>query len=273
MDVPITPRAAAGFKDGARPRVTWTPARSAVSLDSAMPDTSKPVDVLTRTWLAFAIVGAGIVGVVAISAVALAFADDKERASQLVFSAVLPLFGTWVGTVLAFYFARENLEAATQSTLALAGRDTAAPVTQVMIREADFVAYDLGTGDSVENVRLSALRDKMRQLTPPSRRLPVRDAGGAIICVIHDATLTAYAESQHQTTESIDRTLGDLLSDPEYKALVEAVGFVPERATIGDARQVMGSIKNCNDVFVTETGKREERAIGWLTNTLLAGVQ
>ena len=35
----------------------------------------------------------------------------------------------------------------------------------------------------------------------------------------------------------------------------------------------MASIKYCNDVFVTPTGKREDRAIGWLTNTLLAGVQ
>jgi hypothetical protein len=32
-------------------------------------------------------------------------------------------------------------------------------------------------------------------------------------------------------------------------------------------------MKYCNDVFVTETGKRDERAVGWLTNTLLAGVQ
>ena len=49
--------------------------------------------------------------------------------------------------------------------------------------------------------------------------------------------------------------------------------FVSENATVGDGRTVMASIKNCNDVFVTANGQREERAIGWLTNTLLAGVQ
>jgi hypothetical protein len=231
------------------------------------------MDVRTRTWLAFAIVGAGILGVVVISAVALWFADDQEQASQLVFSAVLPLFGTWVGTVLAFYFARENLEAATQSTLALTGRETETPVTQVMIKDVDFVAYDLGTGESVDDVPLANLRNKMRELTPPSRRLPVRDAAGSVICVLHDSTLTAYAESQQQTTETLDRSLGDLRGDAEYRALVEAIAFVPENATIGDARRAMTSIKNCNDVFVTATGKKEERAIGWLTNTLLAGVQ
>jgi hypothetical protein len=226
-----------------------------------------------RTLIALVIVGAGIVGVVVISALAIGFANNKSEASQLVFSAVLPLFGTWVGTVLAFYFARENLEAATQSTLALTGRETETPAAQVMIREADFIAYDLGTADAVETVPLAAVRAKMRELTPPSRRMPIRDAAGAIICVIHDSTLTAYAESQGQTSEELDRTLGDMLSDPEYKALVEAIGFIPEKATIGDARRVMSSIENCNDVFVTATGKREERAVGWLTNTLLAGVQ
>ena len=35
----------------------------------------------------------------------------------------------------------------------------------------------------------------------------------------------------------------------------------------------MVSIENCNDIFVTPNGAPEERAVGWLTNTLLAGVQ
>jgi hypothetical protein len=227
-----------------------------------------------RKWLAVGIVGASIVGIVVASIVAiLAAGADRAETSRLVFSSVLPLLGTWVGTVLAFYFARENFEAATQSTLQLTGRETANPVNRVMIREADFVAYDLGTGDQVEAVSLSAVRDKMRDMTPPSRRLPIRDAIGAVLYVIHDSTLTAYGESQGQTTMTLDRTLGELLSDANFKELVEAIGFVSQRATVADARAVMASIKNCNDVFVTSSGKREERAIGWLTNTLLAGVQ
>jgi hypothetical protein len=72
---------------------------------------------------------------------------NRAETSRLVFSSVLPLLGTWVGTVLAFYFARENLAAATESTLRLAGLETTTPVTNVMIRESEFIAYDLGTGD------------------------------------------------------------------------------------------------------------------------------
>jgi hypothetical protein len=231
-------------------------------------------DILTRKWLAVAIVGASIVGIVAISAVAIALAGgSRADTSRLVFSSVLPLLGTWVGTVLAFYFARENFQAATESTLKLAGIETATPVTRVMIREADFVAYDLGAGDRVEDVQLAAVRQRMQALVPPSRRLPIRNVSGAVLYVIHDSTLIAYADSVSQTPATLDKTIGDMLGDAQYKQLIEAIGFVAEKATVADARAVMVSVKNSNDVFVTANGKRDERAIGWLTNTLLAGVQ
>jgi hypothetical protein len=156
-----------------------------------MPAGSRTADASTRKWLAAGIVGASIVGIVLSSAVAiLAAADDRADTSRLLFSAVLPLLGTWVGTVLAFYFARENLEAAAESTLALAGRETATPVTRVMIRESDFVAYDVGSSERVEDVPLSAVRDKMRELVPP----PADCRSGTRrvrFYVIHDSTLTA----------------------------------------------------------------------------------
>ena len=39
--------------------------------------------------------------------------------TQLLLSSLLPLFGTWVGTLLAFYFSRENFKAAAESGTAL----------------------------------------------------------------------------------------------------------------------------------------------------------
>jgi hypothetical protein len=239
-----------------------------------MADGSQGTDVSTRKWLAISIVGTSILAIVAISAVAIALAGgSRADTSRLVFSSVLPLLGTWVGTVLAFYFARENLQAATESTLRLAGREVTAPVTDVMIRDAHIVAYDLAAGQRVEDVPLSAVRDKMQAIDPPSRRLPIRDVSGAVLCVIHDSTLTAYAESVGETTTTLTRTIGDLLSVPSFKDFVEAIGFVAEKATVAEARALMASIKYCNDIFVTANGQRDERAIGWLTNTLLAGVQ
>ncbi len=76
--------------------------------------------------------------------------------------------------------------------------------------------------------------------------------------LIHDSALTAYAESVGQTTTALDKTIGDPLSVHNYRELVEAIGFVPEKATVADARAVTANIKNCNDVFVTASGKCNE---------------
>ena len=54
---------------------------------------------------------------------------------------------------------------------------------------------------------------------------------------------------------------------------MEAIGFISEKTTVADARAKMSSIPNCNDVFVTASGNPDERATGWFTNTLLAGIQ
>jgi hypothetical protein len=235
-------------------------------------------DSRTRTWLAVGIVVLSVVGIAVISVVVIdtATASGKPEMSRLVFSAVLPLLGTWVGTVLAFYFAKENLQAATDSTLKIIASSTgdqATPVTTVMIAAADIVAYDLGAGDRPEDIKLADVSAKMANASPPRHRLPIRNASGAVLYVIHDSTLTEYAQSVGETVATLTKTLGDLLAVPKYKVPVEAVAFVPQDATLAQARAAMTSVKFCNDVFVTAHGKRDEPALGWLTNTLLAGVE
>jgi hypothetical protein len=233
-------------------------------------------DTSTRKWLAVGLVVLSVVGIAVISIVMIKAAskDGRPEMSRLVFSSVLPLLGTWVGTVLAFYFARDNLQAATESTLALVDRgEKATPVTSVMIAAADIVAYDLGANDKPEDLKLADLNAKMTSASPARHRLPIRIASGAVLYVIHDSTLAAYAQSVGETLDTLTKTLGDLLAVGDYKALVEAIGFVAQDATLAEARVAMTSVKSCNDVFVTAHGKRDEPAVGWLTNTLLAGVE
>ena len=93
----------------------------------------------TRSRLASLIIGLSMIGITLAATAAVWTADEENRGqvTQLVFSSVLPLFGTWVGTVLAFYFARESLQAATESSILLArGRDADTPVRQAMTPRA-----------------------------------------------------------------------------------------------------------------------------------------
>ena len=61
------------------------------------------------------------VGLVLLSIVVIWAAKDKQgkeliETTRMVYTSLLPLLGTWVGTVLAYYFSKDNFEAATKST-------------------------------------------------------------------------------------------------------------------------------------------------------------
>src|SRR4051812_39073052 len=185
-----------------------------------MKRTNRPGDSWTRSLIALVVVGSSLLVVLILSGVAIGFADNRSAMARLVFTSVLPLLGTWVGTVLAFYFARENLEAATDSTLALAGGRTDTPVTKVMIPEADILAHDVPATEDPKAVTLASIRATMGKMAPPGRRVPVRDANRAVLYVIHDSTLTAYAEELPAGEKVDDKTIRDLVDDPKYRQLI-----------------------------------------------------
>lgn len=232
--------------------------------------TRTPQESRTRTWLALAIVGLSVVGIAAVSAVAMIWASDADRpeAARLVFSAVLPLLGTWVGTVLAFYFARENLQAATDSTIRLAGglrADT--PVTEVMIPRTAITAVKLAANQNAEDVPLA---DLVSLLGPGRRRIPILDSKDAVIYVVHEATLTAFAAAAGKQLSQLTEKMSDLLARSELAKAVQAIAVVPPTAVLEEARARMKAVEGCNDVFVTSGGQRQDPVVGWLTNTDLA---
>jgi hypothetical protein len=228
----------------------------------------------TRQKLAFWIVGIGLGSVTLISALVIGFATPEGRpeASRLVFTSVLPLLGTWVGTVLAFYFARENFEAATESTIRL-GRSLRpeTPVSEVMIPRARITAHKVATERDADDVTLSVLLTSM--MNSGFQRVPILIADDRVMYVVHGSTLSAFAGSKGKLPDQLTETMGDLLRDPKFKTVVTAIGFVGVNDVVETARATMASVPNCNDVFVTVDGSKAGAVQGWLTNTDLAGLE
>jgi hypothetical protein len=231
-------------------------------------------DSAVRSRLAFSIVGLSMLGIIAVSIVLIFLADDQTRPemSRLVFASVLPLFGTWVGTVLAFYFARENLQAATDSTVRLTQKDDPqTPVSRVMIAQSAIKKLEVADAAAADELVLSRIAEAMTNGSV--KRMPVLLNAGSVVYVIHLSTLAAFADTLRKDISELTETVSDLLANADLRKLIKAFGFVAQDAVLGDARSVMRSTSDCNDVFVTANGRSDEAVIGWLTNTLLAGVQ
>jgi hypothetical protein len=236
-------------------------------------------DSSARTRLAFIVVGLSIVGVVGVSAVALAFAKPSGRPemARLVFTSILPLLGTWVGTVLAYYYSRENLEAATASTIntlqAAGGLAATTPVTAVMIR-ADAIKprKDVTAKADAEQIPLKDFRDLMQ--AEKQSRVPIFDASGAALYIVHEPDIDKYAQLKGMMSESLQPadTLGSLLEQPELKAAIETFAAVGPAATVDEARAQLRAKPQAKDLFVTAGGRETDKVLGWLTNSDLARI-
>jgi hypothetical protein len=252
------------------------------------PSTVRPDDTPRfRQYLAAIIVGIATLGAVFLAYVTIdAAKDNKAGVAQNVLNSLLPLIGTWVGTVLAYYFSRENFEAAARSVVTAASTLTpderlrSVAVRERMIpRERMFLRTLPATGIGLEQLKgdLAA--------AGKGERVPVLDENGAPALMVHlsridkfvaealgrlagDPAALANPAILKQATAKL--TLADMLSATALKAELEGSWTtVAENATLADAKRAMESVRGCQDVFVTKTGARTEPVIGWITNVII----
>jgi len=234
-------------------------------------ETSKPIrNQWSRDLLAIIVVAASLFGVAVLGAVGVYKGDDAKSILTL----LLPVIGTWVGTVLAFYFGREQLEAANRTVDRLARQLTAEEklgsikVTEKMIPRSDaFVA----TEDPAQLKLLEAVTALEKQ---NKNRLPVLTPDGKPRLVVHRSTIDRFIASRASKGASVDDlktlTMTDLLQDPDFgKDLKNTFAVIPKTGTMADAKRAMEALQWCQDVFVTDSGTSAETVLGWVTNGIV----
>jgi hypothetical protein len=235
-------------------------------------ETSQPTrNLWNRDLLALIVVAASLVLVAVLAVVAIHNGQEGKE----VLTMLLPVIGTWVGTVLAFYFGREQLEAANRTVDRLARQLTSEEklgsikVTEKMIPRAD--AY-VATQDPAQLKLLDALSDLEKQ--KKGNRIPVLTADGKPRLVVHRSTIDrfiAHRAAEGATVEQLKAlTMADLLQDTEFgKDLKNTFAVIPKTGTLADAKRAMESLQWCQDVFVTDSGTSAETILGWVTNGIV----
>lgn len=221
-------------------------------------------EITARISLAFLITLFAMAGITALGiSIILSTDGNVSTRAQLVFSAVLPLFGTWVGTILAYYFAKENLESATNSTVKLAGVSSKEKLQSTAVVSAMVPKNQMFFKDDLT----AKLIDILSELDAKEiRRLPVLDKTGHPLYLFYRDGISDYAYQAKANLTAEERnklTLQDLLTDkPECK---RPFATVAEGDTLAKAKDAMDSIQNCRDVFVTKNGTASDVVIGLIT--------
>lgn len=245
----------------------------------------------------------GGVGIVILSlAVIIALAVIAAREGTLrakfdtvlmtIFTAVLPVFATWVGTVIAFYFSNESFRSAAQAAREAAQPPPEAPtVDSVMIPYDRIGRMEVGSLDDAKKLKVADVASRLNQQT--TRVLVFQTGSRRPLLIIRRSLMppewlsedlrppalatTAVggdARSRQRNAKKLEEaTVADYLQLPNdqtgtNEADATRFAFVALATKLDDARQAMVAA-NARDVFVTARGTREEPVIGWVPDDRL----
>ena len=156
--------------------------------------------------------------------------DESRGLLLTVFNAVLPLIGTWIGTVLAFYFTRENFSAASQETSRLVEALSSQKLKSISVDSVMLVVGKILGAEKLTSTKEEKdvkVADLLARLKPPVNRIPVFDQNGAIKYVIHDSMIyrdvAPHGVELNDAMGKRDRTLEDMLADKDFKAIISAL--------------------------------------------------
>ena len=212
----------------------------------------------------------GIGGTAACLIIALAAhpgTNWEERATGI-FTTMLPVFSTWVGTVLAFYFTNESYRQAAAANLGTVKVEDEEPLTRpgTMIPFDRIIRREMTPEEIAGRDPSTAAEDlplaELHQLfNPPGivRVVIFDDKKIPVLVLRHDA-MPALAEGD---------TLARYLDAGTNRKTARNFAWTSSTATIADARRLL-ELRKVNDVFVTDHGRADEPTIGWVPDDNLA---
>jgi hypothetical protein len=275
--------------------------------------TTPPQEKVAKTVSTIVLIGTCLFGLLGIAMAIVSMTKkngDTEQAKdilQILFSAILPLFGTWIGTILAYYFSKENLAAANQTVKHLVDSITSdkklasikAKDIMIPVEKLIYIEYKTGADDKSFNLKIDFLDFlKAKEI----QRVILLDENKNAKYVIHKSTIEGFIAEQYfnllrtvipPPTPPADPPANPPVDPPEgpppagaqaltfddlkvkgnanVQAIVkEGIKFIKEDANLSDAKILIKNYVACNDVFITKNGSKEEPVLGWITDKTIA---
>jgi hypothetical protein len=221
----------------------------------------------------WALTAVTILGITAL--VMIRYVDEKQFGQvKDVLAILLPMIAAWVGTVLAFYFSKENYIAAAEYNKEVLSmtqqRLQSIPVESAMIpigsAENKFVLKAPVAQVKLKADLLANTADKTGK-----NRIVILDDAGIVKYISHRSMLDKFISEKAFGGDAVaDLTFANVLGNPEYESWIISYGTLRPGATLSAAKELMDANPKCSDVIVTEDGSRTTRALGWITNVIVS---
>lgn len=237
-------------------------------------------DLRNRERIALAVLILSIASVVILSFSAIWLSKDRDKSSANVMTATLPLYGTWVGTILAFYFSRNAFEAASNATTRNAAtfQQIASSSSASAPPPPDNVLAKISVKSLANNLLFSQrditkpLKDVLSELQAVGRyRVIVVDATNKFLGLVNRRTAEAYlappgepgSDSAPPQSPSLQTYL-DWLKGSGTTAESKVI-FFAETATLADVDTKFQETK-LKDAIVTTDGEPDSPVVVYIND-------
>lgn len=240
-------------------------------------------EILSNRITKFVFWGTAFIGVIGLIFGFFALYGDEQKVKtafsilQYVFGALLPLWGTWIGTILAYYYSQKNFESANQSIQKMVDKVTSdqklasVKALDVSIKTGQLKALTMDATDTLAKFKLD---DCLNFLSQNNIKRVIILRNNCAVYAIHRDTISFFISSLTLAGKSVTGlSLDDMYKHgpSEIQAVLnDGVAFIPEDASLLTAKSIMVQNRNCQDVFVTKNGNADEPVLGWVTNVTIA---
>ena len=208
----------------------------------------------------------------AITVLAVVGIINNPENTMTIFNIVLPVFASWVGTILAFYFGRENFESANKQVREMVQRlspDERAqkPVTAIMRPFSEMVYLQLPSGKTEKDITLAEFTGKF---SGSISRMPIVDSARKPKYIVHESSINKFIATGGKETDTLEKFIETQKKAGFVFDVQKGFVLVPEQATLAMAKQKMEEIPSCQDIFITKSGSPNEPLLGWISNIRMA---
>jgi hypothetical protein len=236
---------------------------------TAMADNTQVTDgAQSRNYLAYAILG---FSVLAITVLAWKAIDVDGKNALTILNIVLPVVSSWVGTILAFYFGKENFESANLQVRELIRKLTPEEraeslVADVMRRFSDTAHVKIPEGKSDGDIKIKDLRAKFDGAVS---RLPIVNSNDSPRYILHKSSIDRYLISGGTEEDTLAKFIDNQKAVGFEFGLNKGFIVVSETTTVATAKGRLEQVPSCQDIFITKGGTEKEPLSGWISNVRL----
>ncbi len=218
---------------------------------------------------------------VLITLIILNYTSANFQQSKDITSLFLPIVGTWMGTVLAFYFSRENFESASKSlqqTISiLSNEEKLKEIKSITVMiPVNNIKHPFTSDRSFDSLSIDEAINFMK--SEKVNRLVVMDPEKKVKFVIHKSLIDEFIRAKILEEKMNPEDLKNITIRQMYdtcdarikEKIDQSVDYISEDSFLIRALDILNNNSYCQDIFVTKTGKKNEEVSGWITNIIVS---